>query len=166
MSEKPPFYRRKFIINTDFQFPFIFRMIVINLLTMGMLFVGLYAIFYRFNFLGNEMGLESGHRYYEFVQEQFLMISVLFFGGAISSTIVLSVYGVFLSHRIAGPLENLKIRFKEMSKKNPTECKTRFRRDDFFHDLAQAYNEHLDTVEKCIEEASDKEESKKEDSNS
>lgn len=148
---KPPFYRRKFLINTGFQYPFIFRMVVINLLTMGILFVGLYVIFYRFNFLGNEMGLESGHRFYEFVREQFMMISALFFGAAISSTVVLAVYGVFLSHRIAGPLENLKIRFKKIRETAPEECKTKFRQDDFFHDLAQAYNEHLDSVQEAIE---------------
>lgn len=148
---KPPLRRRKFIVNTGFQFPFIFRMVVINLLTMGVLFLGLYVIFYRFNFLGDEMGLESGHRYYSFVREQFFMVGALFFGAAVSSSIVLGVYGVFLSHRIAGPLENLKIRFKKISDAAPEECKTKFRRDDFFHDLAEAYNEHLDGVQEAIE---------------
>lgn len=157
---KPPFYRRKFLINTGFQFPFIFRMVVINLLTMGVLFVGLYLIFYRFNFLANEMGLESGHRFYEFVREQFMMIGALFFGAAISSTVVLAVYGVFLSHRIAGPLENLKIRFKKLSDTAPEDCKTRFRKDDFFHDLADAYNDHLDSIQKTIQEEKRKETSK------
>ena len=150
---KPPFYRRKFIINTAFQFPFIVRMVVINLLTMGVLFVGLYVIFYRFNFLGNELGLESGHRFYEFVREQFMMIGALFLGAAISSSMILAVYGVFLSHRIAGPLENLKIRFRKMREEAPEECKTRFRKDDFFHDLAEAYNEHLDNAQACYEKA-------------
>lgn len=145
---KPPFYRRKFIINRGFQFPFIVRMVVINLMTIGILFVGLYVIFYRFNFLGNELGLESGHRFYEFVGEQFMMISALFLGAAISSTLVLAVYGVFLSHRIAGPLENLMIRFKKIEESAPDECKTHFRKDDFFHELAQAYNEHLDAIAK------------------
>ncbi|MCO4754134.1 MAG: hypothetical protein KC478_06615 [Bacteriovoracaceae bacterium] len=150
---KPPFHRRKFLINTDFQFPFIARMVVINLLTMAVLFIGLYLIFYRFNFLGNELGLESGHRFYEFVREQFVLISALFVGAALSSSIVLAVYAIFLSHRIAGPLENLKLRFKELQENAPENCKTTFRKDDFFHDLAGAYNEHLDNVQKLHDEA-------------
>ena len=150
---KIPFHRRKFLINTDFQLPFIARMVVINLLTMAVLFIGLYLIFYRFNFLGNELGLESEHRFYEFVREQFVLISALFFGAALSSSIVLTVYAVFLSHRIAGPLENLKIRFKELRETAPKDCKTHFRKDDFFHDLASAYNEHLDNVQKLHEQA-------------
>lgn len=148
---KPPIYRRKFIINSGFQYPFIFRMVIINLLTMGALFIGLYFIFYRFNFLGNEMGLESGDRFYHFVREQFMMISALFLGAGISSSLILAVYGIFLSHRIAGPLENLKIRFRKLANEAPEECKTRFRKDDFFHDLAQAYNEHLDNIQKSFE---------------
>ncbi|MBC75436.1 MAG: hypothetical protein CME64_05410 [Halobacteriovoraceae bacterium] len=150
---KIPFHRRKFLINTDFQFPFIARMVVVNLLTMAILFIGLYLIFYRFNFLGNELGFEADHRFYEFVREQFVIISALFLGAALSSSLVLAVYAVFLSHRIAGPLENLKIRFKQLKANAPKNCKTCFRKDDFFHDLASAYNDHLDNVQKLHDKA-------------
>lgn len=138
-------FRRKFLINADFQLPFVMRMIIINLLTIGILYIAVYVIFYRFNFLGEELGFESTDKYYVFVEEQFILITTVFVAVAISSSFLIGVYNFFLSHRIAGPLENLKIRFKKMETENPSECKTNFRKDDFFHDLASAYNKHLDT---------------------
>lgn len=141
-------FRKKFLVNADFQLPFVMRMIIINVLVIGSLYIALYVIFYRFNFLGDELGFESTHRFYSFIEEQFLLITTVFVAVGISSSFLLGVYSFFLSHRIAGPLENLKIRFKRLENENPENCKTSFRKDDFFHDLANAYNKHLDTKEK------------------
>ena len=151
-------FRRKFLINPDFQLPFVIRMIIINLLTIGTLYVAMYIIFYRFNFLGNELGFESTHEYYKFIEEQFILVTTVFVAIAISSSFILGVYSFFLSHRIAGPLENLKIRFKRLETEKPKDCKTQFRKDDFFHDLASAYNKH-------IEKTKDEDSSNESDSN-
>tara|TARA_B100001971_G_scaffold215193_1_gene260088 strand:+ start:173551 stop:174021 length:471 start_codon:yes stop_codon:yes gene_type:complete len=140
-------FRRKFLINPDFQLPFVVRMIIINLLTIGILYVGMYIIFYRFNFLGSELGFESTHKFYDFIEEQFILVTTVFVAIAISSSFLLGVYSFFLSHRIAGPLENIKIRFKRLETEKPKDCKTQFRKDDFFHDLASAYNEHIEKTE-------------------
>lgn len=137
-------FRRKYLINPSFQLPFVTRMVVINIIMTCLLYIGIYIIFYRFNFLGNELGLESTHRFYKFIDEQFVLITTVFVAAGVASSLVLAVYSFFLSHRIVGPLENLKIRFKRLENESPDECKTRFRKDDFFHDLAVAYNEHLE----------------------
>ena len=137
-------FRRKYLINADFQLPFVMRMIIINLLTIGILYIGMYVIFYRFNFLGTELGFDSTHKFYQFIEEQFILVTTIFVAIAISSSFLLGVYSFFLSHRIAGPVENLKIRFKKLETEDPKNCKTKFRKDDFFHDLANAYNDHLD----------------------
>ena len=137
-------FRRKYLINSDFQLPFVMRMIIINLLILGLLYIGVYVIFYRFNFLGSELGFDSTHRFYNFIEEQFILVTTVFVAIAISSSFLIGVYSFFLSHRIAGPLENLKIRFKKLETEDPKNCKTKFRKDDFFHDLASAYNEHID----------------------
>jgi len=151
-------FRRKFLINADFQLPFVVRMIIINLMVIGSLYLALYIIFYRFNFLGDELGFESTHRFYQFIEEQFLLITTVFVAVAISSSFLLGVYSFFLSHRIAGPLENLKIRFRRLESEPPEDCKTKFRKDDFFHDLAKAYNKHLDHKDEISQS---KEETKK-----
>lgn len=104
----------------------------------------MYVIFYRFNFLGNELGFDSTHKFYSFIEEQFILVTTIFVAIAISSSFLLGVYSFFLSHRIAGPVENLKIRFKKLGTEQRKDCKTKFRKDDFFHDLASAYNEHLE----------------------
>ena len=151
-------FRRKYLINADFQLPFVMRMIIINLFTIGILYLALYIIFYRFNFLGDELGFESTHKFYQFVEEQFILITTVFVAVAISSSFLIGVYNFFLSHRIAGPLENLKIRFKRMESEDLKECKTSFRKDDFFHDLASSFNDHIEnreekaTIEKKVED--------------
>ena len=119
------------------------RMVFINLLTVGILFVCIYIVFARFNLLGEELGFDSDHFYYRYVREQFILVSTVFVAVGVSSGMVLAIYSFFLSHRIAGPLENLKIRFRS-SKNGEVISKTAFRKDDFFHDLASAYNDHIE----------------------
>lgn len=152
-SQIPPFYKRKYLVNKSFQFSFIGRILLVNLLLVGGLYLLNYVVFYRFNFLGNELGFESGHKFYDFVEEQILWLSAIFVGFSLISSLAIVLYGIFLSHRIVGPLENIKLRFKEIEKavsqsKLNEVPKAKFREKDFFKELEEAYNEHLLQLQK------------------
>jgi hypothetical protein len=160
MSKNPNFFQRKYLVNKKFQLPFMGRMVMINLLLIGGLYLLTTFIYYRFNYLGDKLGLPSDHSFYHFVQEQILYLSIGFAAMAILSTVCLCIYGLFLSHRIAGPLENIKVRYKEMEQA----CKEQnfealkcaeFRDDDFFHEFAQAFNQHVETVKNISTEDTD-----------
>jgi methyl-accepting chemotaxis protein len=65
---------------------------------------------------------------------------------------------MFLSHRIAGPLFNLKMQLKRLkNSKNKEDLlnipEAKFREHDFFHDLAHRYNEAIENVQNIIDEA-------------
>ena len=56
---------------------------------------------------GNDLGLDPGHPYYEFIADQrslltrvYLIVSAIIF-------LLLMAFGLFLSHRIAGPLYHM-----------------------------------------------------------
>lgn len=156
MSKRPTFLKRKFLINKGFQLPFMGRMILINLLLMSAIFVVNYFIFSRFNILGDILNLESEHYFYRFVNDQITLMTLIFIVVAICSTATMVLYGLFLSHRIAGPLENIKLRFKKMEQAKTIEElneleKTEFRENDFFKEFAEAYNSHLDNIQNLKE---------------
>ena len=70
--------------------------------------------------------------------------------------ICIFLWGVFQSHRIAGPLHNLKIKLqklralKDISDINLIE-ETQFRRSDYFHELADEYNKTIHHLKDIVE---------------
>jgi hypothetical protein len=66
------------------------------------------------------------------------------------------MWGVFQSHRIAGPLHNLKLKLqkirqlKDISEINLIE-ETQFRRSDYFHELADEYNKTIHHLKDVVE---------------
>lgn len=97
------------------------------------------------------MNLDADHFFYKFVQEHTTHITLIFACVTLGACMVVGIYSFFFSHRIAGPLENIKLCFKkldeaiekgELDKLN----ETAFRKGDFFHEFAQAYNEHLKRI--------------------
>lgn len=53
---------------------------------------------------------------------------------------MLSLSGLFMSHRLGGPIYQLKTYLRQMSNGDGTPRRIHFRKDDFFHDLAEAFN--------------------------
>tara|TARA_Y100000590_G_scaffold470538_1_gene666152 strand:- start:5792 stop:6283 length:492 start_codon:yes stop_codon:yes gene_type:complete len=60
--------------------------------------------------------------------------------------------GIFLSHRIAGPLYRLKMYFSQL-KQGDLQSRLSFRKRDHFQDVALAYNEMLAGLNAKLEEA-------------
>ena len=61
-------------------------------------------------------------------------------GSVVFSSIVFAIVGIFLSHKIAGPLFRLKKHMVELSQ-GVYSGKIKFRKNDQLHDIADTYNE-------------------------
>ena len=99
------------------------------------------------------MGLESDHFYYTFLQQHSVNMDYLFLAILVPALILVAIYSYYLSHCIAGPLENIKINLKkiEVALDNNNIDKIediKFRKNDFFHHFATAFNSHIKVIKK------------------
>ena len=84
--------------------------------------------------------LPESHPYFVFLksfQDQFL---VMFGFSVLASFVVCLVLGVFVSHKVAGPLVKIRNYFDRVGDGLEEEKEINFREGDFFQDVATAYN--------------------------
>jgi nitrate/nitrite-specific signal transduction histidine kinase len=61
--------------------------------------------------------------------------------------IIVSIWGIILSHRVAGPLHKLKMSIDNI-KNGETDTRVFFRKNDHFQDLAASFNDMMDELTK------------------
>jgi methyl-accepting chemotaxis protein len=139
---RPKWWRRKFIINPKFQLQLIGYVVVLALIIIGVLYGANFYFFQRFEITGREMGLSPNHIYFKFLHEQNQLMTGIF---AITSSVVfmiIFIWGTLISHRIAGPLYRLCKHLIDISEGKTTQD-IRFRKKDFFPEVAEALNRLL-----------------------
>jgi len=132
--------RTVFLTNPRFQLSFLGY-------TLGMAFV-IIAVFYAANmyfFLkfiakGKELGLPPTHVFFKFIREQQHTMDIIFVVTAVFAFVFLFMFGFFLSNRVAGSLYRMQDHLRQM-KEAPEYKDLKFRRDDYFHEVADAINE-------------------------
>ena len=141
-------FRKKYLINREFQLPFILRMITIAAVVSVLLYVSNFVIFWRFNVLGQQMNLDESHPFYIFLKNQLGIMNTAYIFISLAVFIFLIVSGLFISHRISGPLYNLKLNIHKLSELKSLQGiadlkEIKFRKDDFFHDIGNELNNHI-----------------------
>ena len=137
-----PFYKRKYLINPKFQLRFVFY-------TVGVALTVIFAVYFTNNHFfdtfvakGRAMGLESDHIFFVFLGEQKAYMSQLLIGLSIFYFLILTIFGLVFSHRVAGPLHRLNSHMIEARHKGGF-GPISFRKSDYFQELAHSYNAHL-----------------------
>lgn len=134
--------KKSLLINPQFQWKLIGYVGLLTLLILGTV-LGLFQYgFQQFQVIGETAGLPADHIYFQFIQmQQSLLYNVL----AVLSIIVALILlfgGLFISHKIAGPIYRMQKSLREMSANQPVELnEIKFRDKDFFPELADAFNE-------------------------
>jgi len=132
--------RTIFLTNPRFQLSFLGY-------TLGMAFV-IIAVFYAANmyfFLkfidkGKEIGLPPTHIFFRFLKEQQHTMDIIFIVTAAFAFVFLFMFGFFLSNRVAGSLYRMQDHLRQMSESGQYKD-LKFRKDDYFHEVADAINE-------------------------
>lgn len=156
-KEKYFFRRKQYLINQDFQFRYI-----------G-LFVGLAAIIFLIfsittrHYINLNLNplIESGmltppvlteliHVEKNFLSKNLLTVFLILIS-------IMTLGGVFVTHRIAGPLFALKRRMQEISHQGLSDRKLHVRRTDEFQDLIETFNEMISSLQKQQEKEKNKE---------
>ena len=139
--------KRSILINPKFQWTLIgYAAFIATLIFLSV--YGLFSFgFHEFVQIGHQAGLPDDHVYFQFIKMQestFLrvILAIAFFVGTI-----LTVGGLVVSHKIAGPLYRLQKELLKMAEKpDATLHKINFREGDFFPEVPQAFNELVEKV--------------------
>jgi hypothetical protein len=100
--------------------------------------------------LGVTAGFDKEHVYFRFLEVQSKSVYVSLMAGALATIVISSVFFVWFSHRLVGPVLSVLAYLKVVQGNKATGTKIQplhFRRDDFFPDLADALNDVLKTEE-------------------
>lgn len=144
-SGKPSFFRRQYLIDKKLQLRIAFAMVLeVALITATMSLILLYVNDYYLGLITYFIGSAEA--------EQISLSDIsrgmyyFIFGGVAFSSVVFAVIGVFVSHKIAGPLYRLK-RYMTIVRNGLYSHEIRFRKDDQLHDMADVFNQMVMSLE-------------------
>ncbi|MBI2605054.1 MAG: methyl-accepting chemotaxis protein [Deltaproteobacteria bacterium] len=146
-SERPPFWRRRFLIIPAFQLRLIFWNILISLFIFAIVLFQIARAMNELTQMGTSAGFPSDHPYFTFVRELsgnfYVYVSVAFIVGIALSWLIT----LFVSHRFAGPIYRLR-KFFDGIAKGEAVSEIRFRKNDYLADFAPIINDALKRVSK------------------
>ena len=115
------------------------------------IFYGATLYFFRnFKQLGEDIVLPLDHVFFQFLAEQKNTMDIIFIITAVLAFVVISICGLIISHRVAGPLHRLKQHMGEVAG-GQTVSDVKFRKKDFFPELADAFNLQLKYLRERME---------------
>jgi hypothetical protein len=140
--------RKKYYIEPTFQKDITKKLLLVGLFGNSMLYFINFAIYFHFNSYAEKLDYKSKKLFYQFFNQQIDLINICFLLMGMTFTAFLVIYGIRLTHRMVGPLYNLKQQFKGIQNldnlENIQSMKTaNFRKSDYFKDLADEYNRTL-----------------------
>jgi methyl-accepting chemotaxis protein len=142
------FHKRKiFFTNPKLQKSFIIFSCATGFVSALIIYVAILIIFWKFKLIGLELGIPKDNYFYKFIAQQEAAISLVFL---IALPIIFSIttfFGLRLSHRIAGPINNLTRHLENINKGSETK-KVKFRNDDYFLELEKEFNTFISQHEK------------------
>ncbi len=146
--------RRRFLINPEFQLSFLGYMFIFTAVTTAIFYLASIYFFFKFRQIGIAMYFPEDHAFFQFMEQQKKIMHWIYAFAALASFIVLSLSGLLLSHRVAGPIYRLQQHMKTVTQKKSLRNVT-FRKKDYFQELAGTYNEQLEMMrkEKGIDES-------------
>ncbi len=131
--------RRNYLINPGFQWSMIRYAVLISILNSSIFFLAGSEIFGRLVDAGIRRNLGADSDYFQVILQEKSRLILIFGLTGFLSVCLITIFGIVISHRIAGPLYRLSryLRNEDPTKPLP---ELRFREKDFFQDLARDFN--------------------------
>ena len=140
-----PNRRKTYLINPRFQWRFIGFMAAASLLAIAVLFVSNVLFFREMEQTALSVGLTRDNPYFDFLAEQKSSLYTLYFAVSGVAFVVMMALGILYSHRIAGPLHNLRSKMQRIAD-GEAPSSVNFRKNDQFRDLAESFNAMIATL--------------------
>lgn len=132
--------RKKWIVHLPFQSNIILFGVSVAVVALGFAYLSILVFFWKCYDVLHEAGIGAGHPVYRFLVEQQNYLGFIFSIAAFCSIAVGALIGLVISHRVAGPLKRMHDQLLEMAAGYVPRT-IEFRKDDYFKELAAAYNE-------------------------
>ncbi|MDJ0879296.1 MAG: hypothetical protein QNI86_11835 [Halieaceae bacterium] len=133
--------RRNYLINPGFQLRFMFYIACGMLTGFAVIYFTNHWYINILNEQGRELGLNPGHIYFEFVDQQRRLMNIAFAVVCTAVFTVLMVCSMLLSHKIAGPIYRVNKYSREVIAGDVPAYPVSLRKGDFFPELATMVND-------------------------
>ena len=138
---------KKFLINNDFQIQFMISLLLISIVSTSIIYLANDYFFQSYMQRGVALNLPPDHPFFLMIHEQKKFMTSVFLIVALSISTMAGVWGLFFSHKIAGPLYRLQKYFTEAAlDSEKMKQKIYFRDNDFFQEVPDSINRYIDSV--------------------
>lgn len=131
---------KQFLINPNFQYKFMISLSLAAVLSMTVLYAAQVYFFDYFLDRAKTAHLPDNHVFFHLLREQQEVMSSIFLVSTIVVGAILFFWGLFYSHRIAGPLYRIDRDLREAAENGQSIMTLKTREKDFFQELPEAIN--------------------------
>lgn len=138
---------KKFLINNNFQIQFMVSLLFISICSMSVIYLANDYFFHSYMQKGEALNLPPDHPFFLMILEQKKFMTNVFLVVAAAISGIGCLWGLFYSHKIAGPLYRLQRYFNQAAIDNaPLNKKIYFRDNDFFQEVPESINKYIDSM--------------------
>lgn len=145
------FKRKQFLILPKFQYKYSLFFGGIALSISALLFASFYYTFSEVYYQILGFIINEDAQLALTIREQFQQAIWILALVQIIFTLTITISGVFLTHRIAGPMWKIMKIMKEIGQTGNLETRIFFRRDDEFKEVADSFNNMMDKLKEKVE---------------
>lgn len=136
--------RKIILINKDFQIRFSLMLLIPIAIIQIIFWIVIELFFYKMIEFGKEHQLPAGHNFYKLLLLQKKEFAIILLASSIIVAIIMFIWGIYMSHRIAGPLYKLEKHLNEIKDINELKLKKlSFRKKDFFQTIPETFNRFI-----------------------
>jgi methyl-accepting chemotaxis protein len=144
---------KKFLINKNFQIQFMISLLIISICSMSVIYLANDYFFHSYMQRGEALNLPPDHPFFLMIHEQKKFMTNVFMVVAVTISAMAGLWGLFFSHKIAGPLYRLQRYFTQAAIDNtPLNKKVYFRDNDFFQEVPDSINKYIDSMKATTNE--------------
>jgi hypothetical protein len=122
-------------------------LLLISICSMSIIYLANDYFFHSYIQKGEALNLPPDHPFFLLIHEQKKFMTNVFIIVAVSISGMAGLWGLFYSHKIAGPLYRLQKYFTQAAvDSSPLNSKIYFRDDDFFQEVPESINKYIDSM--------------------
>lgn len=133
-----------YLINPYFQGRFMIQVAAVVIICLGVIYLANAYFFHTLVEKGIALELPKDHVYFMLLDEQQSLMNTIFLSVAAILAVVLGLWGLFFSHRIAGPIYRITKTLDAAKDANIEPI--RIRKKDFFQEIPESINQFVKNV--------------------
>ena len=133
--------RKVILINRNFQLSLLFKISLMGVLIEGIFYSANFYFFKKMEDQAIQAGLNPDNIFFQYLDTQKVLMNKVFLISTILTIVVIVWGGLYLSHKVAGPLYRLTQHMKNFNINNIEPVK--FRQGDYFPEIEETFNEFI-----------------------